>query len=606
MADENDDTRDPKNRAAPATDVEPGSSPLATAPGYDPRHLEAAFAAVPELGKGKRWYDHAYRPLDWLITDWRRKVVPRPARVKLTYLVNQLLRFNDHDRNKVWSREDPHHAYTVPSDEHVELPTLWVVELFPPSSYTALRKAFARNKWDKVRQPGLREGNEQILDESRTGSGMYWWPMVTVINPKKHGHAFDVAREKLPHQFKSIELHAVSVGSGLTAVIAKFDLDPAAVQHLDAVWHTEHPPTLTWEKGQLRSRDPEWAGYRITQSARQAIHDAARTWMALKVPGYFATTKAPQLLLDLVLTTVLDPAGPERPPNTSHGPMRALGLTDYTHEHRTSPQLPGFLLCPIEGNMCPDMEDRNTWTLLGRKGTVTDQAGDLSLDSSDPTRALAHAIDRRIRAFLISLSLTAYTDTAKAQHAALRDNATTRNRRYSTPQLKKHRRSLLTLSLDLPGMERDTKHFWSNVFPWDSPVTFSANFAPWILARDAEAGHHIREPIDLTRHMRKRQRQDLKTLLQADTDYRDILGTVSTLGSAISTTRTGRAALSVAAASLVVSGVALATQDEPTTDQRDQTNTTTIPTPTPTPSLPATQNPTKKPAPIASPTARAR
>lgn len=72
-----------------------------------PPYISQAFEKVPEIGKGFRWYDLPYRALHWLQYSWPKKVLPRRWRLGLNYLTNVLIPFNEHDRNKVWSLEDP-------------------------------------------------------------------------------------------------------------------------------------------------------------------------------------------------------------------------------------------------------------------------------------------------------------------------------------------------------------------------------------------------------------------------------------------------------------------------------------------------------------------
>src|SRR5690606_9154700 len=64
-------------------------------------HISEAFELVPEIGEGVRWYDYAYRLLGWMVAGWRRKLIPGRARTWLNDRSNDLLQFNEHDRNKV-------------------------------------------------------------------------------------------------------------------------------------------------------------------------------------------------------------------------------------------------------------------------------------------------------------------------------------------------------------------------------------------------------------------------------------------------------------------------------------------------------------------------
>ena len=71
---------------------------------------------------------------------------------------------------------------------------------------------------------------------------------------------------------------------------------------LDDVWHATHEPSIT-RRGQVFStQDRMWSGFRITQQARGGVHEAARTWMSQKMPGFFSTSDEPRPLLDLLLT----------------------------------------------------------------------------------------------------------------------------------------------------------------------------------------------------------------------------------------------------------------------------------------------------------------
>lgn len=176
---------------------------------------------------------------------------------------------------------------------------------------------------------------------------------------------------------------------------------------------------------------------------------------------------------------------------------------------------------------------------------------------SDPSRAIARVVDDRIRMFLIGLSFSGYTAKAKAQHSKLRDNATAGHRRFRAKQLRELREALLGLSIDLGGMERDTAAFWARRDRWDPIAQFQHTLATWISESDRETGRPPTEPLDYNKRLRKGQRREFRTLIDADDDYRDILATVASLGASADSTRVGRLALATAAASLAISGVTL-------------------------------------------------
>lgn len=512
---------------------------------------------VPDIGEGRRWYDLPYKVADWMVRGKPRRFLPRWARVRLNHLTISLRAFNTRDQYKVWPEDDLNRRLNVPDDEHVSFPCLWVVELFPPSRYEALLKASKRKGWNKGRELMQREQNLEILKASRGGRGWSWWNLADIIDPRAtYSFGGDIV-ERLPDEFVSIELRGITVGPSLTAVVGCFTLDKDADKALDDVWHADHEPSVVRRGPTLQVEDRQWSGYRQTQQKRQSIHDAARAWMSESLRGFFATSNEPQLVLDLCLTDLYDPIAVHRD-RDERDIFRALGLTRFETEYNVSPQIPGFILLPADGTLCANLEDRNVWTLWGQHDVVKEAFADaLKGRGSDLGRAIASALDHRIRMFAVALSFTGYVDAAKTQHADMRDNATGRHRRFSTSQLRKLRRALLNLSIDLAGMERDTRAFWARKSYWDPIVEFSHIEAPGLVESLREIGRESHDPIDFNKLIRKRQQSELRALVESDDTYRDILSTVSALGASADSTRVGRLALIVAAASLVVAGVTL-------------------------------------------------
>lgn len=521
------------------------------------KYRDQARELVPEIGEGRRWYDRLYKVVKWLLHGKRRRFLPRPVREQLGYALVSLHSINHRDQYRVWNLEDEMQNYIVPDEEHASFPSVWVVELFPPSRYEELLKASKRNAWNKERDILQRDQNVTMLEASRGGGGLSWWRLAEIADPRAPYAFGNGIVEELPPPFISVELRAITVGPSLTAVVGRFVVDPAADNALDEFWHTNHDPVLVRRGNVLHAEDRMWAGFRLTQRKRQVLHDAARAWMKDKIPGFFATSDEPQLLLDLCLTDVYDPTATHR--DRDHklsDAFRALGLIRFEDEYKISPDLPGLILLPADGRLCRNLEHRNVWTLWGQTHAVKEAfADDWAGRGSDTGRAISDIVDDRIRMFLVGLSLTAYTAAAKRQHAELRDNASGGYRRFRAGQLRKLRRALLNLSIDLAGMERDARAFWARESRWDPIVQFAHVEAPGLIERLREHGIQPRAPLDYNRFLRRNQRRELQALVEADDSYRDILSTVSALGASADSTRVGRAALAVAAASLVLSGV---------------------------------------------------
>ncbi|WP_193215214.1 hypothetical protein, partial [Luteolibacter marinus] len=92
------------------------------------------------------------------------------------------------------------------------------------------------------------ERNHVMLARSRSGGGSVWWNLINVVRHDHNWFGMDAVRERLPPEFDYIELKAVQVGQGLTAVVAEFHLQDEAAQALDVEWHKQHEPLLLWER----------------------------------------------------------------------------------------------------------------------------------------------------------------------------------------------------------------------------------------------------------------------------------------------------------------------------------------------------------------------
>ncbi|MDG4835233.1 hypothetical protein O7631_01720 [Micromonospora sp. WMMD967] len=515
------------------------------------------YSRVAEIGEGRRWYDLPYRVLDGFFRSRFWKFVPQRLRELVTYFLSYLHAFNTHDRDKAWDLDDLLHNLNVPDSEHVYVPSLWVVELFPPSQFAALERAIKNGNWDRRRRlVRADESNRRHLELSRSGKGWTWWRLAEIAQSGSKAWFPDGTREVLPAHFDSIELKAVQIGAGLTAVIAKFRLTETAARQLDDAWHTKHEPQLVMGRGLPKAENRHWASLRLTQEARRAYHDAARSWMAERCPGFFSFQREPQPLLDLLLMSGFDPLQEDRAGREIADALRALGFTSDLM-HRTSPSLPGILLSAVDGLLCRALEERRTWGLWGNTAKISAIPGYLEEHGGDSNRAIAHIVDRRIRNFSVILAISGFLEVTEAEYAKLRDTARTRHGAFKAKRLHYLRRSLLTLSLDLTSVARDIDDFWTRNWHDGGDAQFILDYSPRIVEEDQKEGRERFEPINMNDDFRERQQKWFEKLIKADRDYREILATVASLGASADTYRISRVALWAAIASLIVASVTL-------------------------------------------------
>jgi hypothetical protein len=527
------------------------------------RRVNEAFDKVPEIGRGRRWYDLPYRTLTWLSSGWRRRLLTRRALETLNYGVNYLIPFNEHDRNKVWDNNDPLNDFKVPSGEHVRLPVLWVVELFPPSEYSALEETIRKNAWDRRRRflQG-RDDNREMLVQSRAGAGPIWWRLAEIAAINSSFWAPDGTREKLPPDFGFIELKAFQIGAGLTAVVGMFSLTAEAARKLDEVWHEPHEPLLVRAGRRPLAEDRQFAAFRRTQSARSEAHEAARRWLRERCPGAFASSGESQPLIDLLMMEEFDPvSGADVPPELNDA-FRALGLTEHGFIQYTSTDLPKLALVPTELTMTPSIGSARTWALWGQSDAAVAAMGEMAkFYGEDKDRAVAHRYNEGVEALLTSMAISSWLDVTEARYAAERDSARAHHWRFNAKRQNKLRQTLLTLSLDLASMWHDVELYWKlrPHFEWEAEFTIHESDES--SRRLQEVGRNPFEPVHFNTSLREQQKAAFDRLIDADKDYRDILSTVSSLGASAESSRLGRIALLVALVSLIVAVLALLLTD---------------------------------------------
>lgn len=545
----------------PRPEREPGESQIH-------RDVSDAFELVPELGNGYRWYDWPYRFLRWFGTGWRRKLYPRTFGTRIWQGLNWLIPFNEHDRDRAWSRDSHMENIFVPEDEHVNVAGVWLVELFPPTELPSLEIALERNGWNKRPLTMPHDGNNrEKLTRARTASGLTWWRLADLLDwDSKWLSLGDSMRTRLPEEFTMIELRAVQIGASLTAVIAEFHLADEIATSLDGEWHKVHEPMLLRDRPRWRSLNRKGAAYWQVQTKRKQLHSVARKWLSEKLPGFFASNSEELPLLDLMLFDKIDPTVAP-PANLSRerairrdDAYRALGISNHDYYQATSPDLPKLVLSPLDTRMHEALGEAPTWTLWGKRDAIVKALGKDELSGyggNDTNRAIASRLVDNMYNLFIMLAVSEFLEITGEKYAELRDRASTRHGRFRPAALRDLRRSFLTLSLNLSSVRPDVDDFWSRKWRWEGDAQFTYKVSPRYAAMERKAGRKIDDPIDFNAELKERHEKAFTQLLQADRDYRDILSTVASLGASADSFKLGRIALWVATISLLVAMAAV-------------------------------------------------
>jgi hypothetical protein len=435
----------------------------------------------------------------------------------------------------------------------VTAPTLWVVELFPPSVATELRAIV--EKYDPSTRLLADDEAVTILSQSRAGRGYDWFNLASIKDPESKRILPDSRIERLPSPFWAVELTAIQVGTGLTAVVARFHLTESGASSLDREWHRPHEPRRRRQGKQLLAEGREFSAYGQTQGMRRQPHDLACDWMAQHCPGFFAQSREPQPSMDLLIVEKHDPTTAQLPAPASDSALRALGLTG-TYRVIAAPQVPKFVLQPTDSSICPTLRTGRSWALWGNRTVAAAARPNLRMynTESDTPEALAHAADDETRDFLLALAVTEMVGVMQEQYTNVRDTARRQHGSFSSRYLQSLRRTLLTLSIDLASTKVDVPSWWERY--WTRIPQFVFRYLDPATDPDEQSG--TPEPaFNLTQHLQSEQAADLARLSEADHRIRDILATVASLGAARVTHKVSRMALAVAGLSLLATTVTL-------------------------------------------------
>jgi hypothetical protein len=522
-------------------------------------YLDDIRSRVSDIGTGTRWYDRPYRVIWSLARSRIGKKLPWVVRTRLNRALNYLVVFHQHDRDKAWSREDPLHNVTVPPGDHAHIPGIWVAELFPPSELPKLTASIKRNSWDKQRiWIGTVDVSNEILSRSRAGRGSSWWRLADIASAGAPYKFTNGVRGNLPPEFQAVELVAIQVGDGLTAVIAYFHLSATAIDSVDKVWHSDPEPIVIRGRGRPPiAENRQFTTYRRTQESRRFLHESARGWLARNCPGVFARDNQQQPLIDLILFDQYDPTVMESDRKQDDA-LRAVGLTGHVVRRCTSPELPGLLLePPADEVLTPGLRGQPSWALWGREETIKQHLPQEVQSFGGGSRGIANVVHSRARNFLVMIAISELLVITNKKLATLRDDARSRHRQFRVRELNLLRTNLLALSADIASIRRDLDAYYGRAKREAGEASFIDQYSPHIVRWLEREGRPRPDPVNLNDYFEAQQIDGFNLAAAADREYREILFTVASLGASASASRLGRAAIVIAMAALAVAAATL-------------------------------------------------
>lgn len=507
-----------------------------------------AFREVPEIGAGKRWYDYPYRFLLWAGSGKKADILPKRLSKLIWKKINDLIPYNEYERYSASSLGSKLCDFSVPDKTHVNTLGLWVIELFPPSYLDKLSRSMKSHNWHE-REARELEGrsNEEKVRAARAKNTSAWWRLGSVASPNFHGIIPDAVKEDIPKEFSYIDLKAIQVGSGLTAVIAFFCPSPEGKIVLDKEWHTAHEPILVRKKGKRpKAYDRAWSSMLATQQRRAETQNLARTWMAQHCPGFFSDADKSQPVIDMLLFDQPHATDTNHILNKRNA-YRALGLDGI--EYVVSNEMPGCAFIPSSEEVRGGLHDCAALA-ADRAIAIDDVVDKLKIYGREPEQSLSHYYEDKIGYFLLISSINSYSEKAFEKNAARRDAAIEKFGKYKISGLEKLRKTLLSESFDVAEIQSCYELPWSELWRSWYGTELYARFDDGFI-----------NTYDYAAHLHKQTKANMEHLCREDAIYRDILSTASSLGSSSFSLRLSKTALLVSLVSLLVAILALLLTD---------------------------------------------
>jgi hypothetical protein len=198
-----------------------GDSPEAGPAGEQPQQPAAARSSrKPAPDERDRIFERIQRVLYWVRRSRAARLAPDRFLTPIDYLINLNMQYRSHRRALAGFRWGDEDECTVPPTDHVRIPSLFIVELFTPSVKGNLDRAIERNRWDTKRLRMFGRHYMPTLDEARSGDRWSWWNLGEVVRRGSNVMVGDAVRRKMPFEFDRVELKALQIGQGITAVMA--------------------------------------------------------------------------------------------------------------------------------------------------------------------------------------------------------------------------------------------------------------------------------------------------------------------------------------------------------------------------------------------------
>ena len=229
-------------------------------------------------------------------------------------------RQHERDEPKYWrDRDSKENARSrLPDDESVQVPAIWVAELYTPSTVGGLLKGIGDLGWEygRTRDDSLSKWMSDVREGRQAG-----WTKLGLVSPPGSGHFMRERTAPLPPKVKAALPILMSLTPSLTAFIVVFLFDDDVAASLETPLRDEFTTTIRrdplfrpWHVIRyVLMNGPIRLGYRIydpgmirreaVKARLQELEDGCVQWVQRCLPGAFSSMPGSRLPTAALLVT---------------------------------------------------------------------------------------------------------------------------------------------------------------------------------------------------------------------------------------------------------------------------------------------------------------
>jgi len=444
-------------------------------------------------------------------------------------------------------------------DEKILIPKIWLAEVFTPSRSDDLRDQLRQTGWIQRLSPGHTVDQlDEWLEAQRQSKAFGSWRLIATVHDhyNRNSLAYNPTTDRVPAEFSSVEISAVSVSPSMTVVIAGFNITDARQSFATELLNAEYPPRLVRRAGRRMVESGDWAKEMAVRAERERLVSAASRWLRTRLRGSFASFPSGRHpALSLLITRTANPAPPENEQSAPY--LRALDLDSISDRWRCR-EFPGLTLHRQRDSFwLPDLGDRHT--LAGRMADALPEEAYEGHGAARSSRSIGDILEQYdVRNVVVVLAIDTLIGAYETSNAHTRDLARKTHQKWAIASSAQLRDSLLTSSLDVGSIaaeiggeeNRLARGLRRHLLEFES------------FGIDKEIREQYQLSTSLWDSKFASQAEAIKELQQEDSQLRSILGTVASLNSAMASSRLQRVALFVALSSMTIAVLALLISNE--------------------------------------------